>query len=324
MKKVIYLLLVILVISCEKNEAIEETELTGIKEEVFSFTDDDSFFKTNSFLSKLTDQELLDWSNANNKNSLLIYEGKSAVKRKSNVQQSLKAILNKDLMFKIGEDKIWLLNDVLYLIPSNLTEEETDELKNSPNELERIGEVGSSIIEGSTVFEGNNNKALYNTSLYRNETHRKNYQKEFVRKRYVDRCGSGVTHSGSPTMKYFHELQSQWINVRGNNQYALFLITNIDWYDGGWKQAGEERNITINITDWSYLKSVYIPSDQAFLRPSVNINKTYSCVRGRTRTLIREDVGLISYLDWAIKLNGTITHEINTDIGNKWTNSVSW
>ena len=329
MKKIIFLLAFSIgIISCENEEISSENQ---ISEDILTFPDKESFFETDVMLSQLSDQELLEWSEEHNSNSLLIHERQTKIEEKEDVFRSLKAILNKNLMFKIGQNKILLLDNVFYEVPDNFILDSKDQLKKSIANFKNIGETKNvaRLDSNNDVFmtnEVDSKSNCYVTSLHHNEVHRKGYQKEFTRQNYRNFCGQGAVQPGNPRMKYFHELVSRYVKLYATEQHTLYIVSNILYFNGRkWRDAGEDHNVTVKVTDWSFLKH-YHQYANCPRRPAVFINKTDSCKNGQIWTLIRlQEAFTPANLNWGIKVEGTITHSVNTDSSsNTWVNSVSW
>ncbi|GAA0728727.1 hypothetical protein GCM10009430_38060 [Aquimarina litoralis] len=329
MKKIIFLLVISIgIISCEKEETLIESV---VSKDILTFPSKESFFETDVMLSQLSDKELLEWSRENNSNSLLIYENDFNIKEKEDVFRSIKAILNKDLMFKIGQKRIVLINDVFYELPDDYYMKSVNQLKGNVDNFKSIGETKNVVSpnnseDSSLVLEDNSKANCYVTSLTHNEVHRRGYQKEFTRRNYRDFCGQGAVQPGNPRMKYFHELVSRYVKLYATEQHTLYIVSNILYYNGRkWRDAGEDHNVTVKVTDWSFLKP-YHQYANCPRRTPVFINKTDSCKNGQVWTLIRLQESFIpANLNWGIKVEGTVTHSVNTDISsNTWVNSVSW
>ncbi|EZH71702.1 hypothetical protein ATO12_05930 [Aquimarina atlantica] len=317
MKKIIFLLFIMtVIISCEKGDVNSIEQETNIESTVESKTNRFSFKDWNEFndlytkFSKLSMEEL-------EINSFFSFD------RDLEVSPAIQGILNDDSEFELGGKIIWFTNGKFY----ELDEGEITVQKSSIENLKEVGSVSYTRInpKGETTNNVSDIGAVKRVVV--------DNQYEFRKQRYVENCGSGNTQGPSPrAFKYVHEVYAEHLNTGGPfevHSYRIFLRVKLEYNRKRrkWRLSGERREISINLTNNSFLRNHNGPVSS---HPSDVNNRSvvFSSACATHQTILLNSVtapGEIAGAHWDINVNGTITEKMYGDVErNRWRDRINW
>lgn len=288
MKNLIFLFVVVFFFSCSKNEQ----EPTNVAEDigVLVFKDFNEFFKEYDSLAKLSREELSDWTLSKNHHSLLSSEKSSDL----DYSYTLMTLLNSNFEVQIGNDIVWFDNKKIKSLDKN-----SYSLTNRKNKSLEIGDL--------LINTNNPDKVENRTILLYSNTKDARNQKEIWQKSYKP-CGSGEISNVQGKRKFVHELMNETILLdQGFFRTSIYLRLKLEWKgSGGWRPAGEQRNITVNVVG-TVAGSPY------------SINTTFSCSNDQQIFLD----GFISLNDPVlVGMTGSIIHSIiGDDPSNTYNNT---
>lgn len=317
MKKMIFLLFIMtVIISCEKgdlNSTGQEADIESTiesKTDRFSFKDWNEFNDLYSKFSKLSMEEL-------EMNSFFSFD------RDMEVSPAIQGILNNDKEFELGGQIIWFNKGKFY----ELDKEGIATQKSNLENLKEVGSVSYTRINPKGVIPDNETEIDAAKRVVVNNQH------EFRKQRYVENCGSGNTQGPSPrAFKYVHEVFAEHLNTGGPfevHAYRIFLRVKLEYNHKRrrWRLSGEKREISINLTNNSFLRNHNGPVSP---HPSDVNNRSVvfssSCTSHQTILLNSVTApGAIAGAHWDINVNGTITEKMYGDVErNRWRNRINW
>jgi hypothetical protein len=298
----LFFILGILILSCSKEKAPET-----IQNDRLQFRNMQEFNDTYVMLSKMSSkEELQSWADAK-KHSNLLNSDDSSIEQYSDV---LKTILNKDSEYELDNSIIWFNNGQLYAF-SKSDEPKLKSLKSNTSNLHKVGSVNLSGID-------NVNLKSINLGLGRLDARN---QKQFTQQ-YYQPCG-GTLKALSGNRKYVHEIYDEsYAYDPGPVIYSyLHLRIKLEWKgSGGWKAAGEQREIRVNVSGTANMYPSGVGG--AFNIP----NYFYDC-SGNLDFVIMSVTGAYPYTpSWTVSMSGSIYQKVKGDVAaNAWTNSgILW
>jgi hypothetical protein len=232
MKGAILLLCAIFFISCD-NEEVENENSVSISEEsvldgnLLKFKDDKSFIMEYNLLSGMKDKkEIQSWVAKKGFKSLLnVLHEEQEDDLVSDEQiiysESLKAVLNSDSKFKIGNVTLWLNQRNFYILPEEYLGKRSEELVSLKKNLEIYGEVLGYSSEKNTASR---NSLTSREAPIPNENGTKTFYVDLPnRKRFVlDLYNQTIVlHSGS--------ISSSTMWLRGTLQYRSCSFWRCRW-----------------------------------------------------------------------------------------------
>ncbi len=309
MKKVIlFLSIVVIVCACSKdvNEVNMDNVLNVKQNDRMSFKNAKEFLDTYKKLSTFSSKEELQfWAQSQN-HSTLLYSYDSTIQ---NYSVALKTILNKDSEYELGGDIVWFNNGKLYGF-SKSEEANINILKMTPSKCNVIGSIVLQEI-------GTNN--LKSTSLSTSglsATH----QKEFYQW-YYQPCG-GTLAAVFGLRKHVYEIYAECIHM-GSGYLSYYeghvhLRVKLEWKGSqDWQQAGEHREIRINVTGSANAVESNGGNGESAVIPFSFTNQTYDCSGDIDLLLASFESLMPSY--WSVSMTGEIYQKVKGDFNyNGW------
>lgn len=302
-KSILFLFLVVITLSCSK----EDNKDNGLKNDRLLFENTKEFNDTYLMLSEITSKEELQYWAQTKSHSTLLYSNDTVIDLYSDV---LKTILNKDAEYELGDSIIWFNNGKLYAFAKD-EQANMSSLKKTPNKCKLIGSVGLRKIE---------NSKLKSVNIGLNGGDARN-QKQFTQQ-YYQPCGSTLK-AVSGNRKYVHEIYDEsYAYYPGPVIYSyLHLRVKLEWKgSGGWKAAGEQREIRINVSGSANMYPSGVGG--AYRIP----DKFYDC-SGNVDIVFMSVVGAYPWTpSWTVSMSGTIYQKVKGDlVSNAYTNSgILW
>lgn len=312
MKKLFFLFVCVFVLACTK----EKTTISPVessKSDRLIFKDIKEFFETSRTLSKvLSHTDLQLWAQEKCHSTLLEDPDTTL----SNYPPSLRTILNKDSEFQVGDSIVWFHMGNLYTYEKNATY--LKDLKSNPESFKRSGYFTSKLV--SSLAKGQVNLNGYYGSVISFNWSQTQYQP----------CGGSMTY-GVGTRKWVAELR----DVTGfyNNDYwesTLSLVLKLEWYNGKWHEASEQRNVSysINGTIWFHNDANTTTFSPLYTSGSL------TCANGNPVSYnlwIPEadmyDYSMGTYVFWTVALSGQSTQHVlgdPTNSGDPMTQYFNW
>lgn len=302
MKKIVFFLIGFAIFSCSK----EKEEINNQNDRLL-FENMQEFNDKYLILSKINSKEELNfWAQSKNHSNLL-YSSDSLIE---NYSDALKTILNKDAEFELNDTIIWFNNGNLYAFSKN-DEPNLISLKKHPEKCKKIGSVNLNTIGESK---------LKSTNIGLGKLDARN-QFQFTQQ-YYQPCG-GTRRALSGTRKYVHEIYDESYAYNPGPVIYSYLHLRIKLeYKGskGWKAAGEQREISVNVSGSANL----YPSGAGgnFKIPYTS----YDC-SGNKDFVIMSVVGSYPWTpSWTVSMTGTIFQHVKGDnSSNAWSNiGILW
>jgi hypothetical protein len=154
MKKIVLLLCGVFLVSCSNDQTESETLASNSSEPVLEngmlkFKDDESFITEYRTVSKMKDnEEIQNWVSNKGLKSLLNVSNDSIEMQEDIISneriiysEALKAILNLDSKFKIGNTSLWLNERNFYILPDEDLNKKPEELISLKKDLKVYGEL---------------------------------------------------------------------------------------------------------------------------------------------------------------------------------------
>jgi hypothetical protein len=319
MKKILLFLfgMVILGLGCTK-EIKDPLRPSPIVNDRLVFQNFDEFYKTYLTLAKnSSEDELAYWAQCKD-HSTLLNSSDTTLYEYSTV---FRAILNKNSEFELGNDIIWFNNGNFYTLPKG--ESNVEAFKCNPDTSMKVG-----LINIKPVIERNDKGAI----IWNNNTLDSRNQLEFWQSSYQS-CGEALIIGGG-WRKYVHEVYGESFIILSGVGYhiysSLWLKIKLEWKGnrGGWKVAGEQRNIKLTDlhgTAWWGWPQTYVADLDIEYADSCFTN--YGSFRGEKLVWLtglggEEYEGQADY--WDLTLTGTIyQHVIGDDMSQAWWNGPS-
>jgi len=301
--------------SCESDEQIsnndrqqnDQTKLADIN----SYENWDAFDKAYSEYAKMDTEDL---------EAVSFY---SIEEDDMSYSPAIQAIINNDNQFKLN-------NEIIELVDGDFIKRNYS--KNGQSTPEKVGSVTYKPVPNDTEFSKNNGGIEIN---HNNKAYWE--LKEFRQQQYIN-CKNGVNHGGpsARNFRFLHQVYGEYI-IRGfaQHSYTLWLRLYLEYNHrgGSWRLSGENREISVNVTDRSYLTQIAAPRngigypDFSGNPSNYSIRWSSSCHSHKTFPL-REtrDVGAIGGTPvWVVNLSGTITEKMSGDaVSNKWVHNINW
>ncbi len=303
MKKIlvgIVILTIFFLSSCQKEDIGKSNQTI---ESRLKFDTADQFNQYYKELSQFyTKEELTNWAENKNYNSYLRYETEDNELPYSDI---FKTLINWNKEFEIGENIIWLNEGIMYAIPKS-QENEIEQLKLNPNQLEAIGDI-------VPIQENNSNRTTRFCAGKRDSRH----QREFHQYSYQP-CGGSFSNT-TGKRKYVHEVLNESFSFYGARYSNLYLKVKLEYRyrNRKWKSAGEHRKIDINVYgDFQVVGETHF----------FNINGSFDCSRDVTALIVSHPPYYsASYYCFDLYMAGAITQQIKGDSYiNRWTSSGSF
>ena len=312
-----FVIFLFLLTSCAK----DEPTITELPSEAYypgmQFADWDAFESYYMELDALKDEfeimfETRDSGFTSFLNKAVITEDESELAIADALTFPLMAIMNEDLEFKVGGNRVYFEKGLFYEVSS-------DSGKSTPTDRIRVSIYSSPDDE---FKKGNEDYAKLYVSVSGGtggQSHR-----DFYRARYRQ-CGTNTQILGpsSRQMRFFQQLKS--VKIGYNAQ--LFVETKLYWRNSENRlryTETEERNYTYNISGTLGVEG-FGPSGTPFVTENINFNRTVNCTRSRWNRQEIASAFPVSGERWEVDLNGTITHHINGDnFSNKWYAAANW
>ncbi len=292
--------------SCEKEELESNEQNTNIelttKKEIFSFKNWDEFHQLYEKFAKLNMEEL-------QARSFFSYD------RNPNISWALQGILNTENKFKLDDKTIWFDDGKFYELDN---EEEMATEKSNFKDLKEVGSVSQIPLSYSS------DDILEKTVPIAN-------QYQFRKQRYIENCGSGAVQGSSPrAFKYVHEAFAEYLVTGFQHNYGLWLRVKLEYNykRNRWRPSGEKREISINLTNTSFLTNYFGTNYSIGNGAQNNRTITFSSSCDSDKQIFLNSVsalGLIPNSFWSINVSGTITEKMVGDVpSNRWRDTVNW
>lgn len=259
----------------ELEETVNINETSSVKKESSSmvkFKNWEEFDVLYNSINEKSLDELTEWSNNNNPNSLMNYyndliDNEVPLSEDEEVEINsltfaLQAIFNKDNEFQVGGDIIYYTDGSLYSIPSDGGKVKEGNLFRSSDlsGYKKIGAIELNVKDSydyidksSEILEDNSSSLGIPTWEIKvpQEAIRSSRQKEFWRNSYYDCRNYRNVGRGHHTFKHIIELVSrEWHRQDGRglrNYSTLSIDVKLEYKDGGkWRSAGEYRNVSFS------------------------------------------------------------------------------
>lgn len=309
MKKLIFICICFVSLTaCEKEQNdLQEHSFNGA-----SFENWDDFHNYHIKLENMENEyDVLNTISEKNYTSFLetamITEDEIQLQIADQLTYGLMAILNNDLEFKVGTNRVSYKNGAFY---------EFNEKTSTSKKVDNLEVL---------VLDLNENEENLYSKIYISGNNTGGYShKDFWRNQYR-RCSDNVKILGpsSRQMRFTQQLKS----LRSGSTAFLFIETKLYWRNSRNKlryAETEERNYTYNING-SVSIGIFTSSGWRTQFFPINFQRTVNCTKSRWN---RQQLASAFPTDgraWAIDLTGTITHHINGDLNsNKWNAPVYW
>lgn len=331
MKNLIFISLFLCLLSCSNDpvtgDEIQSEELLTEKIEMLSFKDWDAFYEQYNEISKMDQSDLVIWAQSAGHSSLLeTYQGLNNdeavgefwINSQDDIDaltNGLRAILNDNMKFQVGEKTILYSDKTFYELSDSDSKLDLTSKSNLPG-LKKIGSVEMETVQFSD--SETSRTFMYSAALAGS------YQKEFKRDRYLP-CG-GTTYQGTVCCRQKHvfELRTRRFSVGYPNVLTeLYLDVKMEWLkeNRGWKPAGEDRRITVNISGTAE-NTARKPEFQ-----QISVNKSLYCVNYNQQMLLAtaQYAENIENGAWFVTASGNIYQRINGDTtASEWGAYVVW
>lgn len=303
MNRVIYLLAVIaLLMSCSKGE-YENPDVVGL-ENLNSFASLDDFLKASNDIES---DDLKEFCSTNIPNSYILAEN-------NYMSDDLYESMDKSELAYFNPDGYVLINDSIYFLSNNSVykvgldqQDKIEKIRNNKLNADPI------IIYSLTFITPD---ILKSTSIGSGGLDAR-HQKEFNQKYYYAKKVEGLR-------KYVHEIYCQttrrylgpgvWL---ANSK--VYLRVKLEYKgSGGWKSAGEDREIKVHVGYTCHLGNTAIDI-------SDYLNEDISKSNDKTFKLVDFSGPVYTDVNWMVTMSGTIYQKVIGDIpSNGWTNSAVW
>eukprot|EP01013_Petalomonas_cantuscygni_P035053 TRINITY_DN6324_c0_g1_i2.p1 TRINITY_DN6324_c0_g1~~TRINITY_DN6324_c0_g1_i2.p1 ORF type:complete len:328 (+),score=-43.95 TRINITY_DN6324_c0_g1_i2:112-1095(+) len=320
MKKLLILsLLMVLFISCTNDDNPEPKNSVDLK--IVKFDNWEEFQNTYSQISSLDESQLQQWLNTKNHSSLYnMNKYDLSPEEETNLEaltNGLTAILNTDYKFQVG-------GEIIYYKDLNFYSLSDDQLSKSESKVTDYRKIGFASIDkyeqdDSKLKNDSKNQKL---TIPHYDPIKWSSQKRFNRQRYINCSINGPVEGGTCCqLQYVHELVYRRFSVGYPVVVAeLYLDVKLEYGSSrGWRNAGEYRNITININSGTARLSN---------EPNVtNISKyqTYNCRNANVSLLLAqgqyaENIGGIP--SWIVTGSGNIFQSVNGELTSNQLNTI--
>ncbi|WP_075344685.1 hypothetical protein [Tenacibaculum agarivorans] len=304
-KKTLFAIAFVSLFSCEQgnvDEIIEQevnTTTSETQKNLFSFKNWDDFNTAFINFSELDTEELKTVSFYNDE-------------RSSEFSDAFNAILNEDYQFEVANKIIWLHNGAFYELDDSTIQNPNANIST----LKKVGSITTDIVPIENEYLERGTVAINN-------------QKEFRKQRYVEGCGSGKVQGPSPrAFKYVNEAYAETARIGNQNYHSLYLRIKLEYNHRrrSWRLSGESREISVNATNSSYIRTASAPIAGLNYTIIKNISFNSGCSSHKNLLLSRLIAPFqIHSIQWAVKLNGTVTQKMLGDVEtNRWTNYINW
>lgn len=313
------ILFVLLFTSCSKENESIDSDFSFEKDPIMTFSTWQDFYSTYEQTTRLNDTELSSWITSQGHTSLAFSKNSSSKVDGEFVPRGLQAILNEDQAFMVEGNFIVLYKQNFY----EFTKEEFTLFKAGEGIFEESNIIGQITFE-KNIFQTSNDSKLQIKSTTMNAADiAGSYQKEFVRQGYIPCAGGANQGTSRYKFKYVHELVAVKVFVGYPNVITeLYLDMKLEYHNGSWNNAGEDRNITVNISGMAENTS----NNPGYTE--INISKNISCVNRNQRLFLAYAQYPSNFgpePDWIVSVSGVITQHMNGDTSNnKWSNYVNW
>ena len=271
-------------------------------------------------LSKMSEQELKQWSESASITSLINNDDEALQKEFDDFgfPNAFKAIINENGEYQVGNTISWYHEGFKYFADS---ESELEGVKQSPNSANERIEV-----EAKTVAIEPNDQDVSNqkVTLYNNSSDAR-HQKEFF-------------HGGDSgsKRKYVHEIRTYTESYYAKDPllgsgYSIYssltLVIKLEWWGNKskkWKVAGGSRRVAYDLSGSALFKYKDINYDNVTRDIQISKRNTDTKSGDRYITIASYGDGFArsSSVKWEVDLYGKIEHSVEGDLyTNKWINS---
>ncbi len=299
MKKHYWLLTAIVLGACSQSEfnelteekkKLQESEITlfdnGTDSPMLRFSNTDSFLKTFNKLLNKNGKEQTAWAASLNTEALLANIEFCEDSIMLSTPKAFQALFNKQLKVQVNDSLLQYSNGILYLTAID------NKAVDRPIEC---GKAESLVVNSENVPQ---TRQIGEVALGR---YGMNHQYEF---------------NYSRTHKYVHEFRSVIININEVENHLLIMNLKLEFDRGGWKQARDPRNITIDLNLNVHTNNLSFPHTQ------IPLNNKFQAAEGIIEIPIARFPSYLITPDrnniWVVACTGIITHQIVGESATFW------